>query len=713
MAEGSVPSGNVDPPEGLGDSTSQGVGDGVNGGLGEAQQETEASADVELNNVVTAYRAAEGELQSEISNLQELAGELNQCIKVREAITTDRELAAAALTDAEGDRARAVLELEVATEARAVVDQQSAELDQRANDLEEGEHKLGIESARVQNELRGLDEARGVVEADRAQCNLASATNERRRIEATGKLKEAREVEERLQVDLEELASWRERAQRAEAKLRAVDIEQVEDLQRQVDELKDRPTQQALNSAERRANEADQIIRALEDELQDERDRRAGMLVDATDPAVLAAERDGAVVRCAAAEEQVEAYAHLVKKLERDLRLLRGDVNEQVTAFPRCYALDGQQHERDDGQDERNLQELFNDIAARMRVGNDGKTYNYEDDVIRSALAGLAATRLFLFEGQSGTGKSTMVRRIANALGAAFQELPVQPGWQDSIDLLGSYNRFHREYNETDFLVHMYESRLEINKDRFSIVLLDEANLSHVEYYFAAYLSILETTEAKSTSRMRNGMEPPSVHIATGVEGNIPMHFSRSAGAVELPLAPNVWFFCTGNEDDTVKSFSPKFYDRSHVVGLDSLPGGIGTGGAVGENLNASAAHFLKQCSEVGRTAQNRTDVAIVRELVNAANEKLRELQVGTVGFRHEEFIRDFAPPFIAMGGSPKSAADEIIASRLLAPMRRTHGVKLSRRTDPALKEIKIFVEGHDYTRSKAVLAQMRRRFEL
>ena len=49
---------------------------------------------------------------------------------------------------------------------------------------------------------------------------------------------------------------------------------------------------------------------------------------------------------------------------------------------------------------------------------------------------------------------------------------------------------FSKSYNETEFLKRMY--RYTYRKNHINIMVLDEVNISRVEYYFADFLSILE-----------------------------------------------------------------------------------------------------------------------------------------------------------------------------------------------------------------------------
>ena len=60
--------------------------------------------------------------------------------------------------------------------------------------------------------------------------------------------------------------------------------------------------------------------------------------------------------------------------------------------------------------------------------------------------------------GVSGTGKSLLPRRYAEAMGLRFLQISVEPRWDSPQDLLGFYNYIEKRYRATDLaraLVHM------------------------------------------------------------------------------------------------------------------------------------------------------------------------------------------------------------------------------------------------------------------
>ncbi|MEZ1842334.1 AAA family ATPase, partial [Pseudomonas putida] len=74
--------------------------------------------------------------------------------------------------------------------------------------------------------------------------------------------------------------------------------------------------------------------------------------------------------------------------------------------------------------------------------------YPIED--IRVLLGGLAMSQLHVFQGISGTGKTSLAKAFAKAMGGFCTDIAVQAGWRDRDDLLGHYNAFERRFYEKD-----------------------------------------------------------------------------------------------------------------------------------------------------------------------------------------------------------------------------------------------------------------------
>lgn len=175
-------------------------------------------------------------------------------------------------------------------------------------------------------------------------------------------------------------------------------------------------------------------------------------------------------------------------------------------------------------------------------------------------------SQMTLLAGVSGTGKSLLPRRYAEALGIHFQQVAVEPRWDSPQDLLGFYNYVEQRYRATELarlLAHMDPWRsidLPENapdcRDHMALVLLDEMNLARVEYYFSEFLSRLEARPAWIKDLSQDKCK----------DALIPVDIRGLADAPRLFPAHNILFVGTMNDDESTQSLSDKVLDRGNVL---------------------------------------------------------------------------------------------------------------------------------------------------
>ncbi|ASJ07601.1 hypothetical protein A3L08_00480 [Thermococcus pacificus] len=189
------------------------------------------------------------------------------------------------------------------------------------------------------------------------------------------------------------------------------------------------------------------------------------------------------------------------------------------------------------------------------------KGYLYPSYLIAQFYTALKTKGFVILSGLTGTGKTKIAQELAELLddsGKNFLFLSVRPDWRDSKALLGYYNPLNGKYHKTKLLEFILEAKRDYEQNRGDakpyFVLLDEMNLAHVEYYFADFLSVLES------GRDEDGFtrEPLKLHGVDKVEEEgIPK---------EIYLPPNLYIIGTVNMDETTYAFSPKVLDRAFVV---------------------------------------------------------------------------------------------------------------------------------------------------
>lgn len=190
------------------------------------------------------------------------------------------------------------------------------------------------------------------------------------------------------------------------------------------------------------------------------------------------------------------------------------------------------------------------------------KGYHFFTYLVSQFYTALKTKGFVILSGLTGTGKTKIAQELAELLDDSKKNLlflPVRPDWRDSKALLGYYNPLTGEYHRTKLLNFILKAKRDYETNRKNampyFVILDEMNLAHVEYYFADFLSVLES------GRDDDGFtrEPIPLHEVGKVEkeGEIPR---------ELKLPPNLYIIGTVNVDETTYSFSPKVLDRAFVV---------------------------------------------------------------------------------------------------------------------------------------------------
>ncbi len=640
-----------------------------------------------------------------------------------------REEAHRALADArrtaEATLSSRVEELEVREEASRSEAQalkaQRRELARRESDLEADDRELRVDRASLVEARRAFEERSAelgpaAVERLQLECSAlkerlqsarefhAHAEDERRRLASEleavvdGKAPRLAEVE-RLRADLraarDELGTRPDEAQLETWKAKARDYADLRDqLAASIQELTD------LRAAQDQADEV--VQRARREVARLERSKSEA----ATAYAELEAERDGLLLTQQQAERAARELetlqiqrdadaahvAHLTRQLEAYTRSATGVA---ASRFGRLAVLTedvtsdlGPSHEAPP------LPQLVEDARGAMAagVGKDLRPFYYDHHTVRTFLAGVAAADLTLLQGPSGTGKTSLPLAFGEVIGADVVRVPVQAGWRDRTDLLGYYNAFTQSFRTTRFTEAVYRAGLPDYQDRPVFIVLDECNLSQVEYYFADLLSELEDWSQETTIRLFDeqvdGVAPPLL-----------------AGGRALRLPRNIRYFGTANQDETTCGIADKTYDRSSVLLLEKRAQPDGEGKRRRHTLTWSSleTRFDEACEAPG---YDRTDL---NDFVSELETRYMEDFGFGLGNRFEDRVLGrFLPVYVAAGGEPGEGLDHIIRSRIVRRLERMRdpGVRPAlRRLDELFTTLWPFTS--DASRSRAALERL------
>ena len=184
----------------------------------------------------------------------------------------------------------------------------------------------------------------------------------------------------------------------------------------------------------------------------------------------------------------------------------------------------------------------------------------YTRESIAAFLAGLGTTRLSILQGMSGTGKTSLPKIVSEALGSVCDIVEVESSWRDKNELLGYYNEFSKLYTPKKFTRALY--RASLCPDRLTFIVLDEMNLSRIEYYFSDFLSLMEHDPDKRELRLLN------MSIARTENGE-KLPYDGLCNGHTLKIPANVWFVGTANRDESTYDISDKVYDRAYTMNFD------------------------------------------------------------------------------------------------------------------------------------------------
>ncbi|MFA6942548.1 MAG: hypothetical protein WCQ71_01680 [Bacilli bacterium] len=204
---------------------------------------------------------------------------------------------------------------------------------------------------------------------------------------------------------------------------------------------------------------------------------------------------------------------------------------------------------------ETSLNELVNFVVDYAR--NSRLHLSYTPENIATFIAGLGAAKLSILQGMSGTGKTSLPKIFSEAIFGNCEIIEVESSWKDKNELLGYYNEFSMKYTPKKFTQSLYKAAL--NKDIFTFIVLDEMNLSRIEYYFSDFLSLMENEEDRREIKLIN------INLARDVDGQRVDYLALNNGNT-LKVPPNIWFIGTANRDESTFVISDKVYDRAHTM---------------------------------------------------------------------------------------------------------------------------------------------------
>ncbi|WP_394907237.1 McrB family protein [uncultured Mesonia sp.] len=173
----------------------------------------------------------------------------------------------------------------------------------------------------------------------------------------------------------------------------------------------------------------------------------------------------------------------------------------------------------------------------------------YSDILITRFVSSLLTKPFVILTGLSGSGKTKLAQAFVQWIcqeESQYRIIPVGADWTNREPLLGYPNALKpEEYVKPDNGVIDLILQANSNPKLPHFLILDEMNLSHVERYFADFLSVMESNE-----------EIPLYAEGT-VDNGVPS---------KLKVPANLFIIGTVNIDETTNMFSPKVLDRANTI---------------------------------------------------------------------------------------------------------------------------------------------------
>ncbi len=314
------------------------------------------------------------------------------------------------------------------------------------------------------------------------------------------------------------------------------------------------------------------------------------------------------------------------------------------------------------------LLEIGNFIASRGFI--------FSSRVLQSFYASLRSKPFAILAGNSGTGKSKLVRLFAEASGATvdngrFTMIPVRPDWNDSSELLG-YVDLNGAFIPGKLIPALLLAHQEPTKPFF--VCLDEMNLARVEHYFSDFLSIIEsrrrnggpivTDPILSTAQLK-GMKPEGLRTEAQ---SVLKHLVATGRPLSLP--ENLFITGTVNMDETTQPFSRKVLDRAHTLEFNDIDLLEGLDEAVSAAevpaLNLDQHFFRPEFTSLSDLlAGHREKAKLIAEFINGLNE---DLAIGgfSVGYRVRDEAISFAVYAEQAGINLEEVKESIVLQKIL-----------------------------------------------
>lgn len=262
---------------------------------------------------------------------------------------------------------------------------------------------------------------------------------------------------------------------------------------------------------------------------------------------------------------------------------------------------------------------------------------------------------LTVFSGAPGVGKTSICNIFSEVLGLGKDDftgryipVSVEKGWVSKRDFIGYFNPLTGRIDRTNATVFNALKLLDIEKKNSILrqpylILLDEANLSPMEYYWSDFMDVCDDEKS------------PMINLGEDHVYQIP---------------ETLRFVATVNNDHTTEIFSPRLLDRAWIVTLPRVS-------SVGAECEGYTASELKKVSWASIRSAFRGDGKLTtkqRELMDGLQKKFRLYRSMYISPRAELAVQRYcsaATPLFKeddYGSAPEIVALDFAVSQKILP---------------------------------------------
>ncbi|WP_017733697.1 MrcB family domain-containing protein [Nafulsella turpanensis] len=312
---------------------------------------------------------------------------------------------------------------------------------------------------------------------------------------------------------------------------------------------------------------------------------------------------------------------------------------------------------------------------AEFQKQTETANLKFREQLIIRFISALCTKPFVILTGLAGSGKTKLAQAFSHWICEEDSQIcivPVGADWTNRDPLLGYPNaleaqRYFKPENKA--LMLLIEAGKPENAEKPYFLILDEMNLSHVERYFADFLSAMES------------------------EGTISLH----SGQVEwdgvpsgVSLPKNLFIIGTVNVDETTYMFSPKVLDRANVIEFrveeEEMQAFLFRPGKADlSKLKRAGSHMAADF--ITKATSKVSDAANTEKVNKALLEFFVELKKAGAefGYRSASEINRFVKvlPSIAPGWGEEAILDAAVMQKLLP---KVHGSR--RKLEPVLKAL-------------------------